>query len=195
MTKSPTALIAGFAIILLVIIGFLGVMEMRDTIAQPRGTSVDNGAMTSYGTTTTEFSIVEQGTEYSIKNGVVYYYSEPIADADPSSFQLLPFPNIKGDSGYAKDKYHIFYGDHTIVGADLLSFVVLPSFDDEDGPDAFAKDKNYAYFDGGRIIGADATTFISFPSLQSCGDVCRFEAEDKNSKYMQNNIVQSNGSI
>ena len=135
-------------------------------------------------------TILGAGTGYIRKQNGIYLQNVLIEGADPYTFTVLSFPNMHGDSGYAKDKDSIYFGITRIYKADPNTFSVLNGADFEGGPDAFAKDKNNAYFDSFPISGADPTTFTSFGSLQQCGQTCRFDAQDKNHKYLQWKIVQ-----
>jgi hypothetical protein len=124
-----------------------------------------------------------------------------VQDADVPTFVVLPVNicNVNvacevGDSGYAKDKDHVYFGEFgtidVIPGADPSSFVALGVVQTPNSFDFFAKDKNHVYFDSTPIPGADPVTFTVLSSEQSCGTGCTFEAQDANHKYEQGQVVQ-----
>ena len=99
---------------------------------------------------------------------------------------------VLGDSGYAKDKYRVYFNDQVIYAADTDIFVVLDPTRSMIGPTkigsttfarGFAKDKFLAYYNGKLIYGSDGDSFgLKSDSPNPVGE-CKFIAVDKNGCY------------
>ena len=116
--------------------------------------------------------------------------------ADLDSFMVYaPISTYQSQDGslFAKDKNHVYsacFGDpdctdkaFVISEADPSTFSVLGL----SGGLYYSKDKNHVYFTIGVLNGADPGTFVFVP-----GTVGRsYDAQDKNHKYLNGQIVQS----
>ncbi len=136
--------------------------------------------------------IAGDGVNYELgKDGVhVYFGNYPIPGADPNTFVYM-------GGGYAKDKNQAYaLGNLTngstepvtpIPGVDIVTFSYIPNT-------SYAKDKNNVYWGGQLLIGADPATFTTVqPSdyqWPSCGISCKYDAQDKNHKYLNGQVVQ-----
>ncbi|MDP8202856.1 MAG: DKNYY domain-containing protein [Candidatus Tenebribacter burtonii] len=80
---------------------------------------------------------------YAIDKFRVYYGSEVISNADPSTFKLLSLL-------YSKDENHVFYKGKSIPDADPATFKLISVY--------LARDKKHIYFDA-EIISDNPTTF------------------------------------
>ncbi len=78
----------------------------------------------------------------------VYWHSQVIADADPSSFVFF-------GGGYAKDKHRIYYRGAALQKADLASFEWF-NFDSGLDPLVDAKDNSNIYHKGAPLDGLTA---------------------------------------
>jgi hypothetical protein len=92
------------------------------------------------------FAIISNADDYLFtKDGrTVRVNGNPIADADPATFQVL-------QGAYARDDRRVFYFDHQIADVDLSSFRPL------DAP--YASDSTHVFWMGKPIDGADPHTF------------------------------------
>lgn len=114
---------------------------------------------------------------------VYYQYSpthtEVISD-DPKGFILL-------EGNYAKDTVHVYevfqigIGITILAEADSLTFIVLPA---EKYQTRYAKDKDTVFYGTEVIPAADSGTF------QTVQHVTGYDAQDKNHKYLQGQIVE-----
>lgn len=82
---------------------------------------------------------------YTVEDGAVRYWGEPIAGADMRSFQIL-------SDAYAKDSHQVyFYGDPMSKQVDAQSFKLINDF--------YAQDKNHYYVAGESLREIDYHTF------------------------------------
>jgi len=94
------------------------------------------------------------GCGYSLIDGSVYFGIEPIAGADPRTFEaLITFRDPVGcyRGWYARDSLHVYYRGKPVDGADAGSFVAFchPRF--SDGVNMFAFDAGHRYLAGEPI--------------------------------------------
>jgi hypothetical protein len=106
-----------------------------------------------------------------------------LSDADPNNFLVSTF----WSSSFGKDKNHVYFYGQEIAGADPITFG--PVFDSIGSTTDYFKDRKqvyYNYADGmDPIATADSITF------QLVSDQSTYDAQDKNHKYLQGQIVQS----
>lgn len=146
--------------------------------------------------TTTILDSNGQETWYSKDTTHVYFAGNLVQGADPATFYVFPNSLKKTQEvlGLAKDKNHVYLDADTVHDADANSFMLVSAYADLNSYNSsYAKDKNHVYMIGGDptvtisiIPGADPATF-QIVSSQST-----YDAEDKNHKYLQGQIVQDN---
>jgi hypothetical protein len=123
---------------------------------------------------------------YYAENGVVYYESFVLLDADPRTFVLLEFP-------YSKDARHVYYLNTPLPDVSPASFSVLDA-------SGYGYDGNHVFYENKLVAGADPTTFrtISKPenddSSPKCGPVCGIHVDaygaDQTSVFYGDNRLQ-----
>jgi|GEM_PF-3476791 hypothetical protein len=121
-----------------------------------------------------------------------------ISGADPVTFSVILGPGY--ETGFIKDKNNVWYSQnfdgtaqiYKIHDGDPVTFVVIDAT--EYGIE-YAKDKNHVYLVTGNdqnpimvVNGADPATFTVVPSTDSQST---FDAQDKNHKYLNGQIVSS----
>ena len=131
---------------------------------------------------------LDQSSPYFLKDSQsVYTHDVPddkyrkIQDADPNTFVVLSVWDY--NVAYSKDKNSVFYKDKVVTGADTKTFVAL-KFSNE-SPFLYGKDAHNVYAGIDIIPDADPATFVS-----SSADLEKYDAEDKNHKYLKGKIVQ-----
>jgi hypothetical protein len=103
------------------------------------------------------FAIISNADNYLFtKDGsTVHVNGKPIANADPSTFQVL-------QGAYTRDGQRVFYFDQQIADADLSSFRKL------DGP--YASDATHVYWTGKTIASADPRSFPPGRAVTNCSE-------------------------
>lgn len=141
-----------------------------------------------------QFSMSIDG--YYVKDANRVYFNGTVLDgADPKTFTFIPDAgtDITLRSHFAKDKNNVYdsYFGTLLSGANPATFVVLNY--------AYSKDRYNVYTLEPGIIndphtvplyGADPVTFEAFYPWKSCGTNCSYDAQDKNNKYLDGQIVQ-----
>jgi hypothetical protein len=92
-------------------------------------------------------------SDYSKDRYNVYFQSNMILGADPSTFEVLQkFEQEGGADEYAKDKAHVFFFGFLIEGADRATFEVLPALKSCESTCRYeARDANHKYLQN-RIV-------------------------------------------
>jgi len=124
------------------------------------------------------------GYSYFKDSQTVFIQGNPMAGADPASFQVI-------QEDYAQDQHHLYYFDQVIAGADPATFKVLASPYAQDGQSVFfmeriipgadpqtfkilnlafqcAADKSHAYYESQVIANADPQTFPADKLANNC---------------------------
>jgi hypothetical protein len=122
--------------------------------------------------------------------------SYAVTSVDLATFSIV-LDSRGADSGFARDKYHVYAGcDGIIPNADPATFVTLADYSQDGG---YTKDSSHVWFviapGGGMdaswgfsaasIEGADPTTFVLAYSGSG-----HFDAKDRNREYLGGQIVQ-----
>lgn len=124
------------------------------------------------------------------KNNV--YLEGQESSLDPGTLVVLNWNYVKDaksvyydDPSSASSTYYRAIGWRPITGADANTFSILPSVNQWDVP-SYAKDANNVYANGNVLVGADPTTFQTIVNSTHSG----IDAQDKNHKYLNGQIVQ-----
>lgn len=96
-------------------------------------------------------SIYTNDFPYAKDKNYVYFSGEIMADADPSTFELLS--SEYSLFAYAKDKNRVYYFGKALTSADLSTFTIISSSGE------YAKDKDNVYYSGDIVADADPDTF------------------------------------
>ena len=107
------------------------------------------------------------GYSYVKDTQTVFIQGNPIAGADPATFQVL-------QEDYAQDQHHLYYFDQVIAGADPATFKVLAS--------PYAQDAQSVFFMQHTIPGADPQTFKILNLAFQC-------AADQRHAYYENQVI------
>jgi hypothetical protein len=131
--------------------------------------------------------------EFAKDKNHIYYFGDVVSQADPVTFSVL-LDSTGFDWGYAKDKNHFYFIDensgtwvNVIPNVDYATFVVLGN--------GYAKDKSHVWYNNfSQVVTpplqrADPATFTT--NVQpNCGQNCYVDAQDKNHKYDQGQVVK-----
>ena len=102
----------------------------------------------------------------------VYYLSDEGKAEKINEADIDTFKEVDGDSGYIKDKNHIYFHGKILDGADVKTFTRISL-------SAVYKDNKYVYFYGRILKDADAETFQAVQKKN--GGICYYK--DKNYVY------------
>jgi DKNYY family protein len=81
----------------------------------------------------------------------VFLEWKEIPDADPASFEILPYKVGVSGRLYSRDRNHVYLREHQITGADPESFVVIDAL--------YTRDRSRVYCGTVPMDGADPETF------------------------------------
>lgn len=137
----------------------------------------------------------------------VYVGNGILIGADPKT--ISPIEDSSREwNGFEKDQNNVYHGTDIISGADPQTFTSIGYVVyNEIEAGSYYKDKNFVYWLGIQIKApvvvkrADPTSFAlvttssnlytKFQStLDSCGQNCIYDAQDKNHKYLEGQVVQ-----
>jgi hypothetical protein len=134
--------------------------------------------------------------------------------ADSATFAV---PDQANDNGPLRlieifvDKAHVYFGNSVVPYADPLTFSVVGNVGTDFLDGEYFKDENHVFYRGDTesgnyvsipviVPGADSSTFrLAQPNpgpygvisgYLSCGQDCEYDAQDKNHKYLNGQVVQ-----
>jgi hypothetical protein len=124
----------------------------------------------------------ESESAYTKDSKRVYFYDEPIANADASTFVQL-------NDRYEKDLNHVYHMEMTLEKVDVASFTA--PFQNV----WYAKDKDHVYSGNKIIAKADPETFFVGDD-RSCGKNYTYRSEDKQYRFdVNDHIIQMVGPL